>query len=205
MVLVVDYEAGNLTSVRRALEHLSIPCRLTSDPEELRRADRIVFPGVGHATSAMANLRHRGLDAALRDAFVRGTPILGICLGAQIVLSRSEEGDTPCLDLVEGTSRRFRLSDPTLKIPHMGWNQITITREHPVVGALPAAAEVYFVHSYFPEPMNPDHVLATCDYGGAFAAALGVKNLVATQFHPEKSGPVGLRLLERFARWDGAC
>jgi glutamine amidotransferase len=205
MVLIVDYEAGNLTSVRRALDHLSIPCRLTSDPEDLRNADRIVLPGVGHAKSAMANLRLRGLDEALREAFVRGTPILGICLGAQIVLSRSEEGDTPCLDLVRGACKRFRLSDPALKIPHMGWNQVKVTREHPVLGCLPAGAELYFVHSYYPEPTSSDKVLATCDYGTSFAAALGDKNLVATQFHPEKSGKLGLRLLESFARWNGTC
>jgi glutamine amidotransferase len=205
MVLIVDYAAGNLTSVKRAFEHLGLPCRISSDPDDLRGAERIVFPGVGHAASAMDNLRRRGLDAALRDAFGRGTPLLGICLGAQIVLTRSDEGDTPCLDLISGTCKRFSGLAPSLKVPHMGWNQVRVTAKHPVLDALPDGAELYFVHSYYPAPRDPAHVLATCEHGTTFAAAVGLRNLVATQFHAEKSGRIGLGILERFARWDGSC
>jgi len=128
MILIVDYKAGNLTSVRRALDHLDIPCRIVSTGDELRGAERVIFPGVGHAAAAMENLKERALDVALIEAFEQGTPILGICLGAQIVLSRSEEGDTPCLDLIPGDCPRFQLSDRSLKIPHMGWNEIAISQ-----------------------------------------------------------------------------
>jgi glutamine amidotransferase len=205
MVLIVDYEAGNLTSVKRALEHLQISCRITSDPDELRRAERIVFPGVGHAGSAMANLRARGLDRALGDAFARGTPILGICVGAQIALTHSEEGDTACLGFIEGECRRFRPSDPALKVPHMGWNRVKVVRKHPVLARLSDGVELYFVHSYYPAPRSERNSLATCEYGTTFTAVVGERNFIATQFHAEKSGPAGLQILKSFSEWDGTC
>jgi glutamine amidotransferase len=203
MICIVDYKAGNITSVQRALTHLGVESVLTPDPDTLRRAAKVIFPGVGQAASAMAVLRERGLDLALREAFTQGTPILGICLGAQIVMTRSEEGDTPCLDLVAGVSRRFSFSDPALKIPHMGWNRITVRREHAVLGGIDANDEFYFVHSYYPDPADPDCVLAECEYGKPFPAVIGKANLIAAQFHPEKSGPAGLRILRDFAGWDG--
>jgi glutamine amidotransferase len=201
MITIVDYNAGNLTSVRRALAHLGLPAQVSADPETIRRAGRIIFPGVGHAAAAMAALRDRGLDAALREAFARGTPVLGICLGSQIVLSRSEEGDTPCLDLLPGACLRFRLPDPALKIPHMGWNSVAVAQPHPVLAHLRPGDEFYFVHSYYPQPDDPTCVYASCAYGLTFPAAVGVGNLFAVQFHAEKSGPVGLRLLQNFAEW----
>ncbi|MBN1889632.1 MAG: imidazole glycerol phosphate synthase subunit HisH [Thermoflexales bacterium] len=203
MILIVDYKAGNLTSVKRALDHLEIPCKITADGQELRQAERIIFPGVGHAATAMAALQERGLDTALRDAFRLGTPIMGICLGCQIVLTHSEEGDTVCLGLVEGVCRRFQLENPMLKIPHMGWNAIQVVREHPIMADLAAGDEFYFVHSYYPQPAAAEHVLATCEYELSFPAAIGYKNLFATQFHPEKSGRLGLRMLRNFSQWDG--
>jgi glutamine amidotransferase len=205
MIHIVDYKAGNITSVQRALAHLGVVSHITPDPAVLRRAEKVIFPGVGQAGSAMEVLRARGLDAALRDLFARGTPILGICLGSQIVMTRSEEGDTDCLNLVPGASRRFELSDPTLKIPHMGWNRIRILRDHPFLQGVRPEEEFYFVHSYFPQPDDPSFVVAECEYGAAFPAVIGRANLVAAQFHPEKSGEAGLRLLRNFLEWDGSA
>ena len=208
MIAIVDYGAGNLTSVRRALAYLDIPCRTVLTGEELQGLCaewpcRIMFPGVGHARAAMEILRAQGLDVALREASDLGTPILGICLGAQIILSRSEEGDTPCLDLIPGCCPRFSLSDKSLKIPHMGWNAITVTQPHPILKDVQAGDEFYFVHSYYPLPRSPAHVFAHCDYGLTFPAAIGYRNLFATQFHPEKSGRMGLKLVRNFCEWDG--
>jgi imidazole glycerol-phosphate synthase subunit HisH len=205
MVVIVDYKAGNLTSVKRALDFLGIPCEISADPQRVRNAERVIFPGVGHAASAMATLRERRLDAALRDVYRKGTPLLGICLGAQIVLARSEEGNTECLGLLDGTCPRFQLTDPALKIPHMGWDRIALLRPHPVLSGLGESDEFYFVHSFYPRPRAAEHVLATCEYETTFAAAVGSANLIATQFHPEKSGESGLAILRNFSRWDGAA
>ena len=207
MISIVDYDAGNLTSVRRALAYLDIPSQIVSSGDQLAGAgaDRIIFPGVGHARAAMETLRERGLDEALREAFQAGTPILGICLGAQIVLSHSEEGDTPCLGLIPGRSPRFEPRDSSLKVPHMGWNGVRVERRHDVLRDVEPGDEFTFVHSYYPLPRREEHVLATCEYGIRFPAAIGCRNLIATQFHPEKSGRVGLALLLRFSTWDGSA
>ena len=205
MIEIVDYAAGNLTSVKRALDHLGVPCRITLDPDAIANGERVIFPGVGAAGSAVATLRSRGLFEALADAFARGTPILGICLGTQIVLSHSQEdGGVDCLGLVPGRVARFALKDPSLKIPHMGWNAVRVVRAHPVLTDVGLGDEFYFVHAYYPRPESQEHVLATTEYGAVFASAVGRDNLVATQFHPEKSGPVGLRLLANFSRWEGS-
>jgi imidazole glycerol-phosphate synthase subunit HisH len=204
MIAIVDYKAGNLTSVKRALDHLGIEGCVTADPDVVRRAERIIFPGVGHAGSAMAVLKERGLDQALRSAFAQGTPILGTCVGAQISLSHSEEGDTECLGLIEGECERFRPADPALKVPHMGWNNVRLEKRHPVLQGIPDGAEFYFVHSYFLRPAEPSSVVATCEHGVTFAAIIGFRNLIATQFHSEKSGPVGLAILRNFVGWSGS-
>jgi len=203
MITIIDYAAGNLTSVKRALDYLNIPSAISPDPKVVMSAERIIFPGVGHAAAAMQALRQRGLDNSLKTAFTDGTPILGICLGAQIMLAHAEEGDTDCLGLIPGTVPRFALSDPALKVPHMGWDAITLKRNHPVLHGVKPADEFYFVHSYYPRPADTAAVIATCGYGIAFAAAIGAKNIVCTQFHPEKSGPAGLSILKNFSAWDG--
>ncbi|MBN1440526.1 MAG: imidazole glycerol phosphate synthase subunit HisH [Anaerolineales bacterium] len=203
MIHIIDYKAGNITSVQRALAHLGAESVITPDPDILRRAGRVIFPGVGQAASAMRVLRERGLDLALREVFARGIPILGICLGSQIILDRSEEGDTACLGLLPGVSQRFALADPALKIPHMGWNRIRILRRHPVLEGVRPEEEFYFVHSYYPAPDDPQDAIAECEYGRLFPAVIGRGSLIAAQFHPEKSGPAGLRILENFSRWDG--
>ncbi len=201
MITIVDYQAGNLTSVRRALAALGISSQITADPELIRRAGRIIFPGVGAAGAAMAVLRARGLDEALTEAFRAGTPILGICLGCQVILTHSEEDDADCLNLIPGQTARFRLADPALKIPHMGWNEVAVTRPHPLLAHLQPGDRFYFVHSYYPWPEHPNDVFAVCEYGITFPAAIGRDNLFAVQFHAEKSGPLGLQLLKNFAEW----
>jgi len=203
MICIIDYGAGNLTSVKRALDFLGTTSVITSDAAKVRAASRIIFPGVGHAARAMEVLRERGLDTALRDAFAAATPILGICLGTQIVLAHSDEGDTGCIGLIDGNCPRFRFDEPLMKIPHMGWNAVTVVRPHPVLADVEPGDEFYFVHSYYPLPSDSTLIFATCDYGVTFPAAIGHKNLFATQFHPEKSGRPGLALLKNFLRWDG--
>lgn len=201
---IVDYNGGNLRSVQRACHAVGIESEFTQDPEVVRRADRLIFPGVGNAQTAMETLLRLGLDAALRDALGRGVPVLGICVGAQLILESSEESRIPCLGLLKGATKRFRLSQSGLKIPHIGWNEVRATRAHVLVDALEPGDEFYFVHSFYPHPADSDDVFAVADYGGSFCCALGRDNLFATQFHPEKSGRLGLSLLERFSRWHGS-
>jgi glutamine amidotransferase len=201
MITILDYRAGNLTSVRRALDHLGIPGQITSDPEEARRAERIIFPGVGAAGAAMQVLKERGLDEALRESFLAGIPILGICIGCQIILTRSEEDNTPCLNLLPGSCVRFQLNDPTLKVPHMGWNAVTVVQPHSILRHLQPGDEFYFVHSFYPQPENSGSIYATSEYGRVFPVAIGVDNLFAVQFHTEKSGKLGLHLLKNFSEW----
>ena len=202
MITIVDYAAGNLTSVKRALDYLGIPSVISPDPELIRKSERIIFPGVGHAASAMSVLRERGLDQALRDAYLSGTPILGICLGTQIILSHSDEGDTECLGLIEGNCPKFDLKDKSLKIPHMGYDSIELKKEHPVLKNTGSGDEFYFVHSYYPLPSDTSSVIAVCNYECDFPAVVGSGNLIATQFHPEKSGPAGLKILTQFSSWN---
>lgn len=202
MIHIIDYNAGNLTSVQRALTYLGVESAITQNPDAIAGAGRIIFPGVGRARPAMRTLHAHGLDTALKQAFARGAPLLGICIGCQVALSRSDEDDTLCLNLIKGTCRRFE-AGPALKVPHMGWNAIEIVRPHPVLAGIESGDEVYFVHSYYPEPTDERRVYAVCDYGVTFPAAIGFKNLFATQFHLEKSGETGLRMLRNFTRWDG--
>lgn len=204
MVVIIDYQAGNLTSVVRSLKALGVEGEVTQDPAVVAAAARIVFPGVGAAGRAMAILQELKLDAALRGAFEKGVPILGICLGAQVVLEYSEENDnTRCLGLIPGATRALPRT-PGLKIPHMGWNTVRFLREHPLFKGLPESAEYYFVHSYYPSPAQESMVLGVTEHGITFPSVMGRRNLVATQFHPEKSGRFGLQLLENFLAWDGA-
>ena len=203
MAVIVDYQAGNLRSVQRACEKIGLAARISSSPEELLAADRVIFPGVGTAASAVDTLHRTGLGEALVSVFEQGRPILGICLGAQIVLDSTEEGDRPCLGLLPGTCRLFRPSSRTLKVPHIGWNQVRKTASHPLLVDTEDGDEFYFVHSYYCEPARTADVYGVTDYGVDFCSVLGRKNLFATQFHLEKSGETGLRVLRRFADWDG--
>ncbi|MCP4140100.1 MAG: imidazole glycerol phosphate synthase subunit HisH [Chloroflexi bacterium] len=202
MITIIDYKAGNLTSVQRALMHLGIENQISKNPDVIRKAERVIFPGVGAAGSAMETLKERNLDLALKESFERGTPILGICLGSQIILSMSEEdGNTLGLGILSGRASKFQFADETLKIPHMGWNAVKVVNPHPVLGHLNPGDEFYFVHSYYPQPESAENVFATSEYGFEFPVAVGMDNLFAVQFHTEKSGPVGLQLLKNFAKW----
>ena len=202
MVVVIDYQAGNITSVVRSLRALGVESTVTESPETVLQARRVIFPGVGAAGEAMAILTRRGLDQALSEVFSRHIPILGICLGAQIVLEHSEENDTRCLGLIPGRTRSLPRTTGH-KIPHMGWNGVDFQGSHPVFSGLPAGAEYYFVHSFYPQPREAAMVVGTTEHGIRFPSAIGRKNLVATQFHPEKSGRYGLKILENFLAWDG--
>ena len=207
MIAIVDYKAGNLTSVRLAFDALAIEAVPTADPAVLARADRIVFPGVGAAASAMANLRAAGLIDILRARIAAGIPFLGICLGTQILFDRSEEdGGVDALGILPGTVRKFAPTDPACKIPHMGWNQVHAKRPHPLLDGVPDGSDFYFVHSYYPDPADGGDVIGTTDYAGVvFASMVGRGNVAATQFHVEKSGKTGLQVLRNFAAWDGTA
>lgn len=205
MALIIDYDAGNLRSVQRACREVGVDARISDDPEALRHAERIIFPGVGQAGAAMRSLRARGMDQALREAIAAGTPVLGICLGLQISLEHSEEGDTATLGLIPGRVRRFAFDHPELKVPHMGWNEVRAVRPHPLLAGLEPGDEFYFVHGYYPQPARDADVYAVTDYEIEFACAIGHGNYFGMQCHPEKSGRVGLRVLQQFARWDGSC
>ena len=203
MIAIVDYGAGNLTSVRLAFDTLGVAVEITRDPEELDRASRVVFPGVGAAGASMQNIKSLGIDSAIRRLVESGTPFLGICIGAQVSLDSSEEdGGTKCIGLVPGTVKRFRPSDPQDKVPQMGWNAVNQKASHPIFEGIEDESEFYFVHSYYPAPSDSESVMGETEYADiCFASVYGRDNLVATQFHPEKSGKVGLTLLKNFANW----
>jgi len=207
VIAIVDYKAGNLTSVRLALEYIGAACEITSDPSRILAAERVVFPGVGAASEAMKNLREMGLADPLRQVVSARVPFLGICLGTQIIFEFSEEdGGTPCVGLLPGTVKRFASTDAACKIPQMGWNAVRFRIAHPLFEGIEDESEFYFVHSYYPAPSVESDVVGETEYAGAnFACVVGRDNLFATQFHPERSGRIGLKLLANFAGWDGKC
>ena len=203
MITIIDYNAGNIRSVQRACSEVGVPSVVTSTPADVENAEKVIFPGVGAAPSAMKYITDLGLDKALVKAFKSGIPILGICLGAQVILGYSEEGDQACLGLIPGRTVRLNVKNRLLKIPHMGWNEVKVVRPHPLLDGIAPGDEFYFVHSFYPRPANSGNIYAVTGYESDFCSALGYRNLFATQFHPEKSGHLGLRMLERFSRWDG--
>ena len=209
-VTIIDYKAGNITSVRLAFEAVGAEVCVSSDPRKIRQSSRLVFPGVGAAGSAMDNLRHHELVDTIREVVNQDVPFLGICLGTQILLSYTEEdGGTPVLDILPGNVRLFRPNDTKIKVPHIGWNQLTLTdigKSHPILSGIPDQSDFYFVHSYYPDPADPNAILGTTDYADVrFTAMLAKDNLIATQFHPEKSGKIGLKLLENFVHHKNLC
>jgi glutamine amidotransferase len=205
-IAVVDYGMGNLRSVVKAIEHVApdnAHVVLTDAPEVILESEKVVFPGQGAAAQCMARLDERHLPGALREA-ARTRPFLGICMGMQVLLERSEEnGGVDLLGWFPGQVRRFRPSDGSLKVPQMGWNQLHQTQAHPLFAGLRQDARFYFVHSYYCEPANPAHAVATADYGLTYCAALADEYVFAIQAHPEKSAEDGLRLLANFTRWSG--
>ena len=201
-IALVDYGAGNLRSVARAIEHAGFTPDVSNDPRALDDADAVVVPGVGVAADTMRNLESRGFADPLRTYIEAGRPFLGICMGYQVLFTATDEGgDHPCLAVVPGRVRKLPSTNgggTALKIPHMGWNQVVQTSEHPVFQGVPDESYFYFVHSYYPDPDDQSLVIGQTNYGVTFASAIGWDNLVATQFHPEKSGAAGLRLYKNF-------
>jgi len=201
MIAIIDYGMGNLCSVQKALERLGAETRITDDPAELAVADKIILPGVGAFGDAMQELKGRGLTGPIRREAASGKPLLGICLGFQVFFERS--GESPGiggLGLFPGEVKRF-VTD--LKVPHMGWNQLHIKRRAPIFQGIEEGAYVYFVHSYYVEPSDPGDVATTTSYALEFASSVWRGNLFATQFHPEKSQSVGLRILQNFVNLKG--
>ncbi len=195
MIAVIDYNAGNIRSVLYALERLGAEAVLTAEPDRIRAADKVIFPGVGQASSTMAWLRAHGLDVLIRSLT---QPVLGICLGMQLLCRHSEEGDTPCLDIIPAQVKRF-VPRQGEKVPHMGWN--TLQRvQGPLFDAEDEGAWMYFVHSFYVE--KGPWTVAETEYILPFSAAVRHENFFATQFHPEKSGKAGMRVLRRFLEMD---
>ncbi len=198
-VAVVDYDAGNTLSVTRALEKAGARVDLTPDPERVFSADAVVLPGVGAFGDCVRKLREREMDQACLEVYRSGKPFLGVCVALQVFFEASEESPGVAgLGILPGTVARFEGNG--LKVPHMGWNELSVTREHPVLNGLDGEA-FYFVHSYYPEPEEPSDLLGESEYGVRFCAAAGRENLCAVQFHPEKSSRAGLRLYENFLLW----
>jgi glutamine amidotransferase len=202
MIGVVDYRAGNAPSVLYALERLGLDAVLVGDATGLDTADRIILPGVGAAAATIASLEESDLVGALTRRVVEdGLPFLGICIGLQVLFDHSDEGPADCLGWVPGRVRRFPDTD---RVPQIGWNEVRVTRPHPLVAGWPDHPYCYFVNSFHAEPADVDAVLATTEYSVPFCSMVAAGNIAATQFHAEKSGEIGLRVLANFAAWDGA-
>jgi imidazole glycerol-phosphate synthase subunit HisH len=198
-VAVVDYDAGNTLSVTRALEKVGARVYLTSDLEEVLTADAVVLPGVGAFGDCVRKLKERGMDEACLETYRAGKPFLGVCIALQVFFEASEESPgVEGLGILPGKVVKFDVGG--LKVPHMGWNELDVVREHPILGGL-SGEDFYFVHSYHPEPEEDSDLLGESDYGGRFCAAAGRENLAAVQFHPEKSSRAGLKLYENFLSW----
>jgi imidazole glycerol-phosphate synthase subunit HisH len=202
---VIDYRAGNAPSVMYALEHLGLPCRLVGTAADLDRSDRLILPGVGAARATLASLVEQGLVDALSARVLRDrVPFLGICIGLQVLFDHSDEGDTDCLGWVPGQVRRF---PDTGRVPQIGWNRVRFAHPHPhpLTAGVPDEGHFYFVNSYYCVPDDPADALGTTDYTVEFCSVVARDNVIATQFHAEKSGPLGLSLLRNFAKWEGTC
>ncbi len=197
-IAIADYNAGNIRSVQKALERFDARAQITSSPECIANADALVVPGQGACDSSMRHLHSGGLVEPIRDFIQGGKPFLGVCLGLQLLLDSSEEGEEPCLGIVSGTCRRL---PEGRKIPHMGWNQVSLKKEHPVFDGVRDNSHFYFVHSYYADPEDTSLIAGTTEYGVEFCSAAAWDSVVAVQFHPEKSGTVGLKIYENFVRY----
>ncbi len=194
-LVVIDYDSGNLRSVAKALELAGVNPVVTSDPGALASADAVVLPGVGSAPAAMTALHNRELVQPLRDYVALDRPFLGVCLGLQLLMEHTEEGDASCLGIIPGGVKRL----PTgMKVPHMGWNSVRFDTAHPVFEGIPQDSYFYFVHSYYADPTDSAGRTGTTEYGVPFCSAYTSGNLIATQFHPEKSGETGVRIYKNF-------
>lgn len=209
IVAVIDYEMGNLRSVAQAVAHAANAqwqVLIARQPEQIEQAERIVLPGQGAMRDCMQHLRDSGMLSAVLEA-ARNKPLFGVCVGMQMLLSHSEEGDTPSLNLIPGEVKRFQLAGRTqpdgsrYKVPQMGWNRVRQTQAHPIWQGIADQSWFYFLHSYYAVPASPAHSVGEADYGGPYTAAIARDNLFATQFHPEKSADMGLALYRNFLHW----
>lgn len=199
MIAIIDYGAGNIHSIEKALEHVGARVQVTDDPAVVASAEAVVLPGVGSGGAAMARMTERGLDDAIREATRQGKPFLGICLGMQLLAEHHAEGEVDGLGLFRGEVRRIPHGP---KIPHMGWNSVTPLHANlPIFVDIPSNAYFYFAHSYYVEPYDAQGVAAVTDYGSPYCSVIVTERVWGTQFHPEKSGNVGLQLLKNFVRW----
>lgn len=200
MITIVDYGMGNLGSIYNMLRKIGATAQVTGDPDKIKAAGKILLPGVGAFDAAMQRINERGLREVLQEkACTEKIPVLGICLGMQLLTNSSEEGLLPGLGWIPAATRKFTAS-PGLKVPHMGWNILKPVQSHPLLTELPEEPRFYFVHSYFVATASPAHTLATTFYGADFAAVIAMDNIMGAQFHPERSHRFGARLLENFAR-----
>ena len=208
-VALVDYGAGNIRSVAKALERSGFEVEVTDSPSVVLAADGVVLPGAGAFADAMATLRARGLEEAVKQTVQAGHPYLGLCVGVQVLFEEGEEhGITAGLGRLGGRVTRFPESDSNgkpLLVPHIGWNEVCFEGDHPMIESLPAKEVYYFVHSYRPVPTDPGIIAGRTDYGGSFAAAVAKDNIFAVQFHPEKSQSAGKRLLDAYRSWLEGC
>jgi glutamine amidotransferase len=199
-IVVVDYDAGNLRSVQRALEEVGQRPLVTSDSRAIGNAEALVLPGVGSAQDCMRKLQARGLVEPLKDYAASGRPFLGVCVGLQLLFDASEEGGgVECLGILPGVVRRFA-GGAGLKVPQIGWNAVTLKYDHPLVQGIPGGSYFYFVHSYYADPADAEVTIGQAEFGVDFAAIVARDNVVATQFHPEKSADMGLRIYANFGR-----
>ncbi len=199
MITIIDYGAGNIHSIEKALEYVGAQVRVTDDPGVVARGQAIVLPGVGSGGAAMERMRARGLDDAIRAATSQGKPFLGICLGMQLLADHHEEGEVDGLGLFRGAVRRIPAGP---KIPHMGWNQVQPTKTAlPLFADVPEQAYFYFAHSYYVEPQDQRGVAGMTDYGSPYCSVIVTEQVWGTQFHPEKSGDVGIQVLRNFVKW----
>lgn len=199
MIAIIDYGAGNIRSIEKALEHVGALVQVTDDPAVVARAQAVVLPGVGSAGSAMARMSERGLDEAIRTATQQGKPFLGICLGMQLLAEHHAEGEVDGLKLFHGEVRRIPQGP---KIPHMGWNTVLpLHVDQPIFADVPPESFFYFVHSYYVEPYDQRGVAAVTDYGSPYCSVIATEQVWGTQFHPEKSGASGLQILKNFVKW----
>jgi glutamine amidotransferase len=200
-IVIVDYGMANLRSVQKAFEKVGHPAAISGDPQQVREADKVVLPGVGAFRDAIARLHEAGLAEPIREHLRAGKPFFGICLGLELLFTKSfEDGEYQGLDVFPGEVVRFD-DVKGLKVPHMGWNELQVRRPAPPLEGFPPGGSVYFVHSYYVRPRDAHLVAATADYPTPFAAAVWHENVFATQFHPEKSQAVGLEMLRRFGEW----
>ena len=198
LVTIVDYDSGNIRSVEKAIQRLGRDTLVNDSPKDILAAKAVIFPGQGASESAMLSLNRKHLVGPLKEVIRKGVPFFGVCLGLQLLLETSQEGPTPCLGVAKG---KTILLPPEVKRPHMGWNRVVIKKNHPVFEGIESGSYFYFVHSYYADPDDNNLIYGVTDYGLDFCSVIALDNLIATQFHPEKSGTLGVKLYENFLKY----